>query len=98
MKKLYNFYWNCGRMGELHGLFIADHKAVSKCIGKTVCFGKVLGKHSEIHGDLEEKNLKVISDDQEFINDCLSIFGNETLSGYNPLLCIKERQEEVGDD
>lgn len=24
MKKLYSFYWDCGRMGNLEGLFIAE--------------------------------------------------------------------------
>ena len=32
MKKLYRFYWDCGRMGEIESLFIEDDKAVEKAL------------------------------------------------------------------
>ena len=32
MKKIYRFFWDCRRMGELDGLFIADDKDVEDVI------------------------------------------------------------------
>lgn len=47
MKKLYKFRFDCGRMGELSGLFVADEEDINNVIGETVYFGecsqKVLG-------------------------------------------------------
>lgn len=54
MFKLYQFYIDFGRMGEIEGLFIADEDAVKRSIGKHVHFGEVLGKHSDVSIVLEE--------------------------------------------
>lgn len=85
MKKLYEFYWNCGRMGSLEGVFICEEARVKKVLGDEVYFGEVLGKHSQIYGTLEEKDIKVLSNDQEFIKKLFEVFGKETISGYNPI-------------
>lgn len=86
MLKLYSFYWDCGRMGELEGLFVADSDEITKTIDKEIYFGEVLGKHSEISGTLEEEDLVVLSEDQEKIEWLLSLLGGgRTISGYNPL-------------
>ena len=85
MKKLYEFRWNCGRMGYLDGLFIAEETEIEALIGKEIYFGEVLGKHSEVHGTLEEKDLTVKTDDQDFISKFIEIIGDGTISGYNPL-------------
>ena len=90
MKKLYSFCWECGRMGDLEGLFIAEENEVKKLIGKEIYFGEVLGKHSEIYGDLEEKDITVKSDDQEFIAKLREIIGRDTISGYNPINYYEE--------
>ena len=79
MKKLYSFCWECGRMGDLEGLFIAEENEVKKLIGKEIYFGEVLGKHSEIYGDLEEKDITVKSDDQEFIAKLREIIGRDKI-------------------
>jgi len=84
MKKIYKFYWDCGRMGELEGLFIADSKDVKQIIGHEIYFGEVLGKHSEIYGELKKGDLTVKTDDQDFIAKFIVIFGEGTISGYNP--------------
>lgn len=85
MKKIYEFNWDCGRMGELEGLFIAEESDIEKLIGKEIYFGEVLGKHSEIFGILEEKDLTVKSDDQDFIQKFIETMGDSTISGYNPI-------------
>ena len=53
MKKLYEFYWNCGRAGDIEGLFISDEESVNKLIGEQIDLGEVLGKHSEVIGKVE---------------------------------------------
>jgi len=85
MKKLYEFNWDCGRMGALGGLFIAEESIVENLMGKKIYFGEVLGKHSEIYGHLEEKDLTVKSEDQDFIQKFIEIMGDGTISGYNPI-------------
>ncbi|WP_422383233.1 hypothetical protein [Roseibium album] len=85
MKKLYQFHWNCGRMGDLDGIFIAEDSEINALIGKEIYFGEVLGKHSEIHGTLEENEVIVKSEDPDFIEKFISIMGDGTISGFNPL-------------
>ena len=87
MKKLYEFYWDCGRMGSISGLFIAEENDVMGLIGENIYFGEVLGKHSDVSGDITEDDFTVKTDDQEFITKFLEIMElNETgtISGYNP--------------
>ena len=83
---LYRFELDCGRMGELSGLFIADQSTIEKAQGKGVYMTDVLGKHSEISYKFgEEKEIKLISDDQEKVLWLRETFKYDTLSGYNPL-------------
>lgn len=92
MRKLWQFHWNCGRMGDLNGLFVADDKDVEETFGKRVYFGEVLGKHSEIEGDLEKKDIELVSHDQEFIEEFIKNIG--TSFGHNPLSNIEEDEED----
>lgn len=85
MKKIYRFYWDCGRMGELAGIFVADSAEVEALIGKHIYFGEVLGKHSEIGGDLEDDDLTVLSDDPDFVAKFIEVMGDGTISGFSPL-------------
>lgn len=85
MNKLYAFKWNCGRMGMVSALFVADDAEVKAAIGKEIYFGEILGKHSEISGTLNEKDLTVKSDDLAFITKLVEIIGDATISGHNPL-------------
>jgi len=84
MKKIYEFFWDCGRMGILEGLFIADSEDVKQIIGQEVYFGEVLGKHSGIFDTVTEDDLTVKTEDQDFIEKFIEIFGEGTISGYNP--------------
>ncbi len=93
MLKLYSFFWDCGRMGEVEGLFVADSEDVENAIGAAVYFGEILGKHSEIYGTLEEEDLTVVSDDQEKIQWLVDTIGYSTISGYNPLEYLPEEEE-----
>ena len=92
MKKLYSFFWDCGRMGDVEGLFIAEESEVDSAIGSQVYFGEILGKHSEISGTLSSGDLRVISDEQDKIDWLLDIIGCD-VSGYNPLYYVQQQED-----
>lgn len=94
-KKLFSFYWDCGRMGSLEGLFVSTQEEVDKVIGKEVYFGEVLGKHSEVYGTLSAEDLKVIEIDQSAIDQIVAVTG-ENISGYNPIAYYNDYLEENG--
>lgn len=85
MKGIYEFYWNAGRSGSLEGIFIADVSSVAGIIGKEVYFGEVLGKHSEVYGVINDGDIVLKSDDQDFIAKFEGILGEGYSSGFNPL-------------
>jgi hypothetical protein len=88
-KKLFAFHFDCGRMGDLNGLFISTDEAVKAITGQEVNFGEVLGKHSEISGPIEAEDITEKSADQDLIEKLEGIFG-ATVSGYSPFDYIEE--------
>ena len=94
-RHLYEFRWDCSRMGRLLGLFVAEEKEVEDAIGKQVYFGEVLGKHSEIEGELEKDDVCIKSSDENFINQFVEIIGMSF--GRNPLEYIRETCEVCGE-
>ncbi len=91
--KLYSFYWNCGRVGDVEGVFVSDDETLEKYYGSEVYFGEILGKHSEICGTLDRDDIEVLSDDEEKIEWLVSVTGGDyTISGYNPLSYLSERE------
>lgn len=92
-EKLYKFYWDCGRAGDLEGVFIAEEKTITNAIGSEVDFGEVLGKHSYIHGTLDEDDLEVIDMSEELLAELKEKLGR-TISGYNPLNYIEDEEDE----
>lgn len=94
MRAIYEFEWDYGRAGCVSGMFIADKSEVEQAIGKQVYFGEILGKHSEVHGTLEEDDFTMKTDDQAFIELFIEILGiKNTISGYNPLSYLDEDDE-----
>ena len=93
MKYLYKFYEDCGRMGSLDGIFVADESEIKDLIGKNVHFGECLGKHSDIDVDISEKNFTKKDLDFETIEKVSKILGN-TLSGWNPVQMKKDDIDE----
>ena len=77
-KFLYSFFWDCGRSGEVSGVFKAKPIEVENLIGRSVYFGEILGKHSEVFGTIEEDEIKLESDDPMVVRAAIE-------SGYNPL-------------
>lgn len=84
MKGLYRFYWDCGRQGDVEGLFIATREEVLGSVGREAYFGEILGKHSEVFGELSLGDFELVSEDQEKIEWIEELLGT-SISGYNPL-------------
>ena len=94
MRQLYKFHWDCGRMGALDGLFIADGADVADLCGKEIYFGEVLGKHSEIYGTLKPDHVQPISSDPVVVDALSRAVGRDTISGYNPFEYFDEEAYE----
>ncbi len=97
MLKLYSFHWDCGRSGDLDGLFVAEEDQVESAIGKRLYFGEVLGKHSEVEGILEASDLEEVSREQDKITWLVDLLGT-SISGFNPLEYLVEDEEDEEDD
>lgn len=90
---LVRFHWDCGRQGEVEGLFITTEAALNRAYDKRVYFGEILGKHSDISGTLERSDIEIVSEDQDFIQKLEQLLGTD-ISGYNPLDYIRDEEEE----
>lgn len=75
-------------MGELEGLFVASDEQIKNLKGKELDFGDALGKHSEICFSFDRSQIKVVSDDQEFINKFNAILPDGV--GTNPFNGLEE--------
>ncbi len=91
MKNLYEFEWSF-RGGNVCGRFLATAEDVENITNKEVYFGEILGKHSEIYGRMDEGDIKLVTDNQEFISMAAKI--RVCLeSGYNPFHYLSEEEE-----
>lgn len=98
MKKLYKFFWDCRRQGEVEGLFIADEKDVKVAIGNQVYFGEILGKHSEVYGTLDMCDLTILDIPEHVLDTLEDAIGSRTISGYNPLSYVRFLCSQCGDN
>lgn len=90
---LYRFYWDCGRQGSIEGNFLATEEQIENLIGSDLYLGEVLGKHSEVYGIVKESDIKLITDNREFLDMAKSL--KICLeSGYNPLEYLEEEYYE----
>lgn len=96
MKKLYRFFWECGRQGDVTGMFIAEEKDIKNIIGEEVYFGEILGKHSEIHGTIEEGEMTEIKVSDITLKEMEEVLGSD-ISGYNPLHYVRYKCSRCGD-
>ena len=97
-KVIVDFCWDCGRMGDVEGLFVTTKETLQAALGKEVYFGEILGKHSEIYGTLEKDDVEILTDDQEFIEKFIEIMGDGTISGYNPLEYISYDDDDEDEE
>lgn len=82
-KAIFKFKADFNRNGSLEGVFISTKEKVDILINGivTVDFGEVLGKHSDVHCDITNKNLVFVCDNEEIVE----LFERHKLeSGYNP--------------
>jgi len=91
VKNLYQFYWDCGRSGYVEGVFLAEPRVITDAMGCELYLGEVLGKHSDVHGVLEEGDIVRLPDaTPEFIEQFAVIFPNGI--GYNPLGYLEDNK------
>lgn len=95
-KYLWRFYWDCGRSGDLEGLFVATEKEVEDAIGSYIYFGEVLGKHSEVYGTLEEGDIRKLDISPEAVAEVSKHLGTDW-SGFNPLDYVHVTCDICGD-
>lgn len=85
--KLYRYYEDFGRMGELEGVFVSTEEEIDELSERPAYFGEVLGKHSDIVSYNWKDFITVLSDDQEFINKVIDCGISNV--GLNPLTYIE---------
>lgn len=91
MKGIYRFAQDCGRSGDLSGVFTADAETVERLMGETVSFGEVLGKHSDVDVDIDPSNLSLVSADPASV----AMFERLDLAtGHNPFDYFEEEEDE----
>lgn len=98
MKVIVEFGVDCGRQGSLEGIFVCEKEALEKLYGKTVYFGEVLGKHSEVEIDIDAECFEIRTEDQDFIAKFIEIMGDGTISGYSPFDYIDEVESDEEDE
>lgn len=91
MKGIYKFYCDCGSMGSLSGVFVADSEDIQNLIGSSVDFGEVLGRHSDISGEIEKDEIIFVTDDANIV-ELFEKFDLET--GYNPFDYLVEYEDD----
>jgi hypothetical protein len=78
-------------MGYLSSYFVSTPEMVDKITGREVYFGEVLGKHSEIYGTIEEDDIRLVSDDPEFVEQFDRLIGS---SGHNPFRYVHWEEDD----
>lgn len=90
MKGIYKFFWDCNRMGVLEGIFVETADNVANLYGKTIYFGEVLGKYSDISGTIDLGDVNLITQDETVVQ----LFEKYQLeTGYNPFYYLPEYGE-----
>lgn len=83
--KLWKFSEDYGRCGDVEGLFIATEEEIDKfLVGKEICFGEILGKHSEVSISFEKKDFKCLNVSKSTIAELFIASDSRSISGYNP--------------
>lgn len=84
MKGVYKLNVECGRMGELEGVFVAEKEMVEALIESKIVvnFGEALGKHSDIHCPINQDEITLVSESPEVV---AVILEHGLSSGFNPL-------------
>jgi len=89
MRGIYKFFYDCGREGILEGIFTEESQNVSSIYGKTINFGEVLGKHSDIICELDIGDINLITNDKNAV-EMFERYQLET--GYNPFVYLSDEE------
>lgn len=91
--KLWKFSEYYGRMGNVEGLFIASEEEVDKFLDKrNICFGEVLGKHSEVDVYFEKgKNLYSLNVSTSTVLELLNALDSRRVSDLYPFRYISSQ-------
>lgn len=88
MKAIYQMNADCGRMGVISSIFVAEEEDIEELYENSVYLGEVLGKHSDIVLQLTEDDIRKVSDDPSVV----SLFEElEMETGDNPVTTYKEQ-------
>ena len=83
MKAIYKLNFDCGRQGNLEGIFSAEKEHVDALIESEIVvqFGEALGKHSNVYGSVTAPEITMTSDDPATVE----MFDKAGMaSGYDP--------------
>lgn len=81
------------RGGRLIGLFVATQEEVDAHLGKTIYFGEVLGKHSDVEVVFDRGCVSRVEVDPAAVAMITDALG-KTWCGWNPIKMIEEREAE----
>ena len=96
---LWRFCWNVGRGYSVESVFLATPQEVEDVIGKTVYFGEVCGKHSDVEVEMEEEDFNLLTNVTGVVEAMDDVCQGDgcTISGHNPLVYYREQKEDEDD-
>lgn len=97
-RAIYKMNFDCGRDGNLTGVFIAQKNHIEILINHKikVYFGEALGKHSDVYGSIDREEITLLTDDESAIK-IVEQYNLE--NGYNPFhyQSFNEEREDFED-
>jgi len=94
-RSIYRFFVDYGRGFDLEGTFSASKSDIDLIVGKTVHFGEVCGKHSDMEATMDEDCITLLCDDPAVVA-AFDKFG--FASGLNPVVYYREAHEDEDED
>lgn len=88
---LWRFHVDCGRHGSIESLFVATEAEIENLIGKTVYFGEILGKHSDVSVTVDRDEVQRMAVSPQAVAEVVGVLG-KTWSGRNPLVYLEEME------
>ena len=84
---IYRLHIDCGRSGDLTGVFSATDVQVENFIGKRFYASEALGKHSEVSGTFDPEEFTLVTQDPVAVE----VFNKYNLdSGWTPWILLRE--------
>jgi len=90
-KGVYKFKYLMGRSADIEGVFIATNEEIASVIGKEVDFGEIAGKHSQVIIDIGQNNIRLVSEDPDFVERFESL---DCTCGISPLDYYEPDEED----